>query len=58
MTDDSVAAGASHLAHSTPQDDLIFDFDISDWIDPPVYVTTLPKTTPKSYIREMTEQEY
>ena len=45
-------------AASVPPDDPIFDFSITDWLDPPNFVTTLPATTKESNIRLMTEQEY
>ncbi|KAI2506579.1 hypothetical protein MHU86_7894 [Fragilaria crotonensis] len=58
MIDKSAPAVALPFDSPTPPHDPIFDFDTSTWIDPPVYVTTLPETTPESNIREMTEKEY
>jgi hypothetical protein len=45
-------------AVTVPPDDPIFDFTITDWIDPPKFITTLPETTKESNIRSMTEKEY
>ncbi|KAI2508456.1 hypothetical protein MHU86_5983 [Fragilaria crotonensis] len=58
MTDGSDPAALQLPTFLNPPDDSIFDFDISDWIDPPVYVTNLPETTPESNIRAMAEMEY
>jgi hypothetical protein len=41
-----------------PPDDSPFDFNVTDWIDPPAYVTELPETTPESNIRAMAKAEY
>lgn len=58
MTDGSDPAVLQLPTPPNPPDDPIFDFDISTWIDPPVYVTNLPETTPESNIRAMAEMEY
>jgi hypothetical protein len=39
-------------------DETIFDFTVDDWIEPPVYVTKLPETTPDTNIRALAEAEY
>ena len=39
-------------------EDLLTDFNTSEWVDTPPYETVLPETTPDSNIRAMTEQEY
>ena len=41
-----------------PPDEPLFDFSTTNWIDPPVFTTTLPQTTPESNIRAQTEKEY
>ena len=41
-----------------PPDDAVFSFECTDWIDPPVFVTKLPETTPETNIRALAEQEY
>ena len=42
----------------SPPDDPIFHFTITDWINPPVFVSDLPETTTESNIRTMAEWEY
>jgi hypothetical protein len=58
MTDVLDLSGFPLQAPLVPPDDPIFDFAVSNWIDPPVYVTNLPETTPESDIRSLAEQEY
>ena len=58
MTADPDLAVSPFKPPSIPPDDPIFDFSISEWIDPPVYKTTLPETTPESNLRAHTEHEY
>ena len=58
MTDDPDLSGFPLQSPHAPPDDPIFDFDVSNWLDPPVYVTNLPETTPETDIRSLAEQEY
>ncbi len=58
MTEESAPVDSPLKSPHDPSDDHIFAFDISNWIDPPVYVTNLPETSPDSNIRVMAEQEY
>jgi hypothetical protein len=58
MTDDPDLSGFPLQAPLVPPDDPIFDFDVSNWLDLPVYVTNLPATTAESNIRSLAEQEY
>jgi hypothetical protein len=58
MTDVLDLSGFPFQAPLVPPDDPIFDFAVSNWLDPPVYVTNLPETTPESDIRSLAEQEY
>ena len=39
MTDDPDLSGFPLQSPHAPPDDPIFDFDVSNWLDPPVYVT-------------------
>ena len=39
-------------------DDSIFSFETTDWIDPPIFVTELPETSPETNIRLLGEKEY
>ena len=39
-------------------DDSIFSFDTDEWIDPPIFVTELPETSPETNLRILGEKEY
>ena len=39
-------------------DDSIFLFDTTEWIDPPLFVTELPETSPETNLRILGEKEY
>lgn len=58
MTDESASADFPLQAPCVPPDDPTFAFDVSHWIDPPVFVTNLPETTPETNIRVLAENEY
>jgi hypothetical protein len=57
MGDPDPAASPFKPPFITP-DEPLFDFSTTDWIDPPVFTTTLPETNPESNIRAQTETEY
>ncbi len=50
--------GSPLPAPLVPPDDVVFTFDVIDWIEPPTFVTKLLETTPESNIRALAEQEY
>jgi hypothetical protein len=44
---------------STATEESIFSFETSDWIDPPIFVTELPETSPETnHVRILGEKEY
>ena len=43
---------------STATEESIFSFETSEWIDPPIFVTKLPETSPEINIRILAEKEY
>jgi hypothetical protein len=57
MTDDPDPSGFPLQAPLVPPDDPIVDFDVSNWLDLPVYMTNLPVATPESNICSLAEQE-
>ena len=58
LTDVADNADTQLTTSNTPSDETLFDFTVENWIEPPVYVTNLPETTPDSDIRALAEAEF